>query len=447
MIITKSFTGGWHDPSKSGQGFLLEIIRSNNQKKALTTWFTFDVNGNQYWLIGVGDIQGQRINFEMLLPQGGKFGNAHDPSNMSNIYWGDVTFNFTNCNKGTVNWESPLPGFESGSMQVIRTTAINKLNCTGGLIDELGDSITESEVITSLLSTGADSDAYGKTKYEQRADRIDYSVEIEDLPLGVYELYVGETLQGEITVLTQANGSTEGEIEFRDPLEPGKQPLDFDPQGQVIEIVQNGVVYLTSEGSNSGGNNGGNTSEDAPPFGNSETEAYMLNTGIAPLGKAKIKLEQRSDRVDFQIELEDVPFGFYDFNVNGSIEGVIEVIQTAAGVEGELEYRNPVEAGKELLDFNPLGQPLSVTQGSTVFFTLDFPSTPNNDNDDDCENGSGNDCNDNDDDDCENDSGNDDCDDDNTQLVEIELDFNNTGLVSDASGSVEYEVRSDRKDF
>lgn len=447
LIITKSFTGGWHDPGKNGQGFLLEIIRSNNQKKALTTWFTFDTNGNQYWLIGVGEIQEQSIRFEMLLPQGGKFGDAHDPSNMSNTYWGDVTFTFTDCNNGSVNWEPEITGFNSGSMQVIRTTAINNLNCTGGLFDELGDSITDSEVITPLLSSGVDNDAHGKTKYEQRTDRIDYSVEIEDLPLGVYQLFVGDVLRGEIVVATQNDGSTEGEIEFRDPVEPGKFALDFDPRSQIIDIIKNNVIYLTSDGSN-GGNNGGNTSQDAPPFGNSETEIYMVNTGVFPLGQAKTKLEQRSDRVDFQVELKDVPVGFYDFNVNEAIQGVIEVNQTVAGLEGELEFRNPVEAGKELLDFNPLGQPLSVTQGATVLFTLDFPATSGAGNDNSCDNGSNNDDCDDDDNDCENGSNNDDCDDDNNlQLVEIERDFNNTGINNEASGSVKYEVRSDRRDF
>ncbi len=501
LIVTKSFTGGWYDPSKNGQGFLLEIIKSNNQKKALTTWFTFDTAGNQYWLIGVGEIQNQSIHFDMMLPEGGRFGNAHDPDNMTNTYWGDVTFTFVDCNNGSVSWNPQIPDFSSGTMPITRSTVINNLNCTGGLFDELGDTLTESELITPLLSTGVDSDANGKTKYEQRTDRIDYSVEIEDLPLGVYQLHVGGIHQGDISVVIQSDGSTEGEIEFRDPAEPGKLPLDFDPQGKVVDIIQNGTVYLTSDGNNGGGNDNG-TSQNAPPFGNSETEIHMVNTGIIPLGKAKTKLEQRPDRVDFQVELEDVPTGFYDFNVAGSIEGVIEVTQTAAGVEGELEYRNPVEAGKELLDFNPLGQSLSVTQGSTVFFTLDFPSTPGNDiddddcdigsgnddcnDDDDCDNGSGNDdcddnddndcdngsgnddcddnddndcdngsgnddCDDNDDDDCDNGSGNDDCDDNdddnNTQLVEIELDFNNSGLDSDASGSVEYEVRNDRTDF
>lgn len=423
LIITKSFTGGWYDPNKSGQGFLLEIIKSNNQKKALTTWFTFDTAGNQYWLIGVGEIQNQKIHFDMMLPEGGLFGNAHNPANMTNTYWGNVTFTFTNCNSGTVNWEPQLTGFSEGSMPITRSTVINNLNCTGGLFDELGDTLTEFELITPLLSTGVDSDANGKTKYEQRTDRIDYSVEIEDLPLGVYQLYVGGVNQGDITVVTQNDGSTEGEIEFRDPVEPGKLPLGFDPQDQVIDIIQNGIIYLSSGGSNGGGNNGGGTSQNAPPFGDSETEVYMVNTGIIPLGQAKTKLEQRSDRVDFQVELEDVPAGFYDFNVNGSIQGVVEVIQTAAGLEGELEFRNPVEAGKELLDFNPFGQSLSVTQGATVFFTLDFTSTPGGGN------GGGN-----------NGGG-------NNQNIEIELDFINSGIDSDASGSVEYEVRSDRKDF
>ncbi|MGJ8664447.1 MAG: hypothetical protein ACSHWU_12400 [Marinicella sp.] len=489
LIITKSFTGGWHDPAKNGQGFLIEIIKSNNQKMALTTWFTFDTSGNQYWLIGVGEIEDQSINFQMMLPEGGRFGDLHNPSNMTNTLWGEVKFTFNDCNNGTVNWEPVIGDFNAGTMPVTRSTAINNLNCTGGLFDDLGDTNTDTEVMTPLVSTGLDTDAKGKTKYEQRTDRIDYSVEIEDLPVGVYQLFVGDVNKGDIEVVTLAGGFNEGEIEFRDPVEPGKLPLDFDPRGQIIDIVQNDLVYLTSGGTDGGGNSGADSSQDAPPFGDSETEIYMTNTGVVPLGKAKTKLKQRADRVEFQIEIEDVPLGFYDFNVNGSVQGVVEVIQTPIGIEGELEFRNPVEAGKELLDFNPLGTMLSVTQGPDVLFTLNFPETAGNggsDDDDDncdssssnddcddsddndCENGSSNDdcddsddndcdsdssnddCDDSDDNDCDSDSSNDDCDDDgglNTQLVDIEVDFNNSGVNTSASGSVEYEVRSDRRDF
>lgn len=462
LIITKSFTGGWYDPAKSGQGFLLEIIKSNNQKKALTTWFTFDQVGNQFWLIGLGEIENQSIIFQMFVPEGGKFGDLHNPANMTNSLWGDVTFTFNDCNHGVASWTPIMQGFSAGSMPVVRNTAINNLHCTGGLFDELGDTLTESELITSLSSTGVDADAYGKTKYQQRTDRIDYSVEIEDLPLGVYQLFVEGVNKGSIEVVSLAGGKTEGEIEFRDPVEPGKIALDFNPQNKVIDIVQNGLVYLSSDGSQSGGNNGGNTSPISPAFGNSETERYMVNTGVYPLGQAKVKLKQRPNRVDFQVELEDVPVGFYDFNVDAGIQGVVRVIQTPVGLEGELEFRNPIEAGKELLDFNPLGAMLSVTQGPDVLFVLEFPAVPGSGNggsDDDCDtNPNDDDCDDggigNTDDDCDTNPNDDDCDDGgnngnggNTQNIEIELDFNNVGVDSNASGKVEYEIRSDRRDF
>jgi len=439
LIITKSFTGGWFDPAKDGQGFLLEIIRSNNQKKALTTWFTYDQNGQQLWLIGVGDIVDQTITFNMIMPNGGLFGDAHDPNQVTQTSWGTVTFNFNDCNQGTASWNPVISGFNAGSMPIVRNTAINNLNCTGGLFDELGDTLSSTgSTITALNNTGADPDASGKTKYEVEADRIDYSVEIEDLPVGAYELFVGGTLRGEINVIEISPGITEGEIEFRDPVEPGKLPLDFDPTGQTVDVSQGAVIYLTTDGSTGGGQggSGGQTSPNAPPFGDAETEVFLTNTGVFPLGQAKAELEQRPDRVDFDIELEDVPVGFYDFSVDGDIKGVIEVVQTAAGIEGELEYRNPVEAGKLLLDFNPIDRLLEISQGSQIMFsgvfTLNAGGGNNGDGDDDDGDGSGG----------SGGSGG-----GGGQNVELEVPFTNTGLDPDASGEVEYEVRSDRTDF
>ncbi len=467
LIITKSFTGGWYDPAKNGQGFLLEIIKSNNQKQALTTWFTFDNDGNQFWLIGVGEISDQSIEFQMLVPQGGRFGDLHNAANVSTQQWGKLTFTFTDCNNGTAHWQPTVSGFSSGSMPITRNTVINNLYCTGGLFDELGDSVSNDEIITALVPVGNSITAQGKAKYQQRADRIDFSVEIEHVPVGDYELFVAGEYQADIQVVTLANGFNEGEVEFRDPVEPGKLLLDFNPVGALIEIKQANQLILTSQGGGQSGTPG--SSHQAPPFGNSETELYMSNTGVYPLGQTKVKLEQRTDRVDFEVEIEDVPVGFYDLNVGGETQGIIEVTQTPAGVEGEIEFRNPVEAGKELLDFNPLGELITITQGSDTLFTLDFPSEPSNvgndgsDDDDDCnDDNPSNDCDDDSDDDnggqgsddeCDDNSNDDDCDDNGNggttppQLVDIDVDFNNTGADSDASGSVRYETRSDRRDF
>ncbi|MCB1581768.1 MAG: hypothetical protein KDI92_01810 [Xanthomonadales bacterium] len=248
LIITKSFTGGWFDPAKNGQGFLLEIIKSNNQKQALTTWFTFDNDGNQFWLIGVGEISGQSIEFQMLVPQGGRFGDLHNAANVSTQQWGELTFTFTDCNNGTAHWQPTVSGFSSGSMPITRNTVINNLYCTGGLFDELGNSASNDEIITALRPTGNSITAQGKTKYQQQTDRIDFSVEIEHIPTGVYQLYVAGQYEADIQVVTLSNGFNKGEVEFRDPVEPGKLLLKFNPIGALIEIKQAGQLILSSQG-------------------------------------------------------------------------------------------------------------------------------------------------------------------------------------------------------
>jgi hypothetical protein len=40
------------------------------------------------------------------------------------------------------------------------------------------------------------------------------------------------------------DGSIQGELEFRNPVEPGKLPLDFDPRGQQIDVLDGGTVIL-----------------------------------------------------------------------------------------------------------------------------------------------------------------------------------------------------------
>ena len=468
-IITKSFTGGWYDPAKNGQGFLLEIINTNQQKKALTTWFTFDTSGQQLWLIGIGEISNQNIHFDMVIPEGGQFGDLHDPNNINNTAWGSVTFTFNDCNNGQVSWQPQVNGFVSGSMPVVRSTAIHNLNCTGGLFDELADTVTDTETRTPLNSTGVDADASGHIKYEQRSDRIEFSVEIEDVPVGTYELWVGNDHKGTIHVIN-VPGGTEGEIEFRDPVEPGKVLLDFDPRGQTIDIIRNGTTYLSSDEFNGSNGNSG-SSNQAPPFGDSRTELLFNNLGIHPLGYAKAELRQRDDRVDFKVELEDVPVGFYDLTVDGNTQGIIEVTSSNFGVQGELEFRNPVEPGKELLDFNPINSWLEISQGATVMFSLDFQAggndcnqTGNNGCNDDDNNGNQDDCDDNNsnDDDCDNNPGSNGGDDSGNggdpsgcltsvcqgiSPFETEVSLNNAGLDADASGEIDYRVRTDRADL
>lgn len=109
--------------------------------------------------------------------------------------------------------------------------------------DDEGDESDEEEVEVALNNSGPDPDADGEAEFEQEADRTEFKVEVEDLDTGTYDIVVADTARGQLDV-TEHDDGTEGEIEFRDPAEPGHPQLDFDPRGQHIAVVRGGATFL-----------------------------------------------------------------------------------------------------------------------------------------------------------------------------------------------------------
>jgi hypothetical protein len=184
-----------------------------------------------------------------------------------------------------------------------------------------------------------------------------------------------------------------GETEFRSPSEAGKVLLTFDPRGHVIEVRDGQGAVLTSGddvftgggdctqdcggmgggGMGGGMGGGGGTGMD---FGMVDIEAELTNTGVYPAASGDAKLEPRMDRVDFSVEIEDVPEGAYGLRVGGDVVGTLQATVDVDGtVRGELEFRNPVEPGKILLDFDPRGQQIDVLEGSTAILETLFPES------------------------------------------------------------------------
>jgi len=99
-----------------------------------------------------------------------------------------------------------------------------------------------------------------RAELDDRAQRDDFSVELEHVAAGSYTLNVGGTDRGTIDVVA-VQGGTEGEIEFSNPPDPGHLTLDFDPRGQAVEILQGTNVILSgtfpTNPTNGGGGNGG----------------------------------------------------------------------------------------------------------------------------------------------------------------------------------------------
>jgi hypothetical protein len=119
-------SGNWFDTSHSGEGFDLHWM-SNNQ--AIVSWYTYDTQGNQVWLMGVGSPQNGSIVFDHLFSTSGpKFGAAFDPTKYQEHDWGSLTMTL-NCDSGTAHYVSTQPGFGSGDFTLTRLTALQQPAC------------------------------------------------------------------------------------------------------------------------------------------------------------------------------------------------------------------------------------------------------------------------------------------------------------------------------
>lgn len=110
--------------------------------------------------------------------------------------------------------------------------------------DDNGNDGSEIEIEKQMTNTGVDSTASGEVEYEEEGDRKEFSVEVEDLNLGTYDLYVDSEFIASFEVIDTGFGM-EGEVEFRSPAEEGKLELTFDPRGKTIDVAQDSTVYLT----------------------------------------------------------------------------------------------------------------------------------------------------------------------------------------------------------
>lgn len=225
----------------------------------------------------------------------------------------------------------------------------------------------------NLTSKGLDGDASGDAKYEIRdTGRRDFSVEIEDVNVGVYQLWVGGTLRGNISAQLK-NGQVRGELEFANPAEPGKLLLNFDPRGQLIEVKTVAGTFFSHlfGGSATGGGNGGAGVSLVPI----RFELPLFSTGAAPAATARMEFK-RDDRGrrNFEIEIEDAPLGAYTLLVAGVQRGSVNVITDPNGTRGQIEFDDEPEAGELPLSFDPLGQWLELVRDGQTYFARELPT-------------------------------------------------------------------------
>lgn len=369
QVITSDFSGSWFNEATNGQGFQLQVV---DDQTVLAFWYTYDDTGNPIWAFGVGSIEGNQVSVEMSTAAGPTFSD-YNPEDVLFTPFGTVTFTFVDCNAADVAWQTSLAAFGSGSMPIIRLTNNADASCTGGVSDNTRQTDGFLDIEFNLTNNGIFPAGQAEVDYQRSATRTKFDVELEDVPTGDYQLRVDGVEQGTISVVMLSD-RTRGEIEFSSPRDDNERLLDFEPLDQQIDILQDGTVLFSGILDSNTGSNGSPLGD--LPLG--EIEVDLINTGEIPLGSGDAKYEGRADRVEFDVEIEDVPVGNYDLFVGGNLEGQINVQFNAAANrnEGEIEFRNPVDAGSQLLTFNPLGQEISIRDNGVELFRVNFPTQP-----------------------------------------------------------------------
>jgi len=122
-------SGSWFNPERNGEGFVVQVIPG---EQAVVTWFTYPPTGedsSQAWLIGSGTASGNRIHISNVVrPRGAVFGPGFDPQDVVRESWGTLEIVFADCDRAVASWEGPS-AFGSGSMELVRLSAIDDVSC------------------------------------------------------------------------------------------------------------------------------------------------------------------------------------------------------------------------------------------------------------------------------------------------------------------------------
>ncbi|MEO8803542.1 MAG: hypothetical protein ABI304_05680 [Rudaea sp.] len=119
-------SGSWYDTSHSGEGFALQWLATG---QAIVTWYTYDTQGNQVWLLGVGAEQNGAIVFDqMAITSGAHFGTAFDPASVQKEDWGTLTLQI-DCNGGSAHYASKQTAFGTGDLNLTRLTTLAQPSC------------------------------------------------------------------------------------------------------------------------------------------------------------------------------------------------------------------------------------------------------------------------------------------------------------------------------
>ena len=105
LPVTGSFTinaglngNWWNGPARSGEGAQIEVADGGGGSLVfVATVYSYDSMGNQIFLVTVGTVNGDTVEVDVFITDGGLWGDNFDPALVNETQWGTGTFTASSC--------------------------------------------------------------------------------------------------------------------------------------------------------------------------------------------------------------------------------------------------------------------------------------------------------------------------------------------------------------
>ncbi|MBL4661621.1 MAG: hypothetical protein JKY19_14780, partial [Alcanivoracaceae bacterium] len=120
--IDDQVSGSWYLSEQSGHGLILQVLENDS---LLAFWFVYH-QGEQFWLVGNGHIEGNHVSIDLSKQSGADFPPDFNSSDVVSEPWGNLDVVFADGSNMGISW-NPKDGseFTPASMKMTKLTTIS----------------------------------------------------------------------------------------------------------------------------------------------------------------------------------------------------------------------------------------------------------------------------------------------------------------------------------
>lgn len=139
--IQPGIGGTWVVPGEDGHGLFINMTEVNSSPVIVVSWYHY-LNGQQIYLIGSANYQpgAQSVTVPMIITSGSDFGDNFNQADVVRTDWGTLTFRFTTCIEGEMDYASGIAGFGTGTKTLTRLTNTAGVACQANQANSPGSS-------------------------------------------------------------------------------------------------------------------------------------------------------------------------------------------------------------------------------------------------------------------------------------------------------------------